>query len=102
MKTFWTGPNGFTDSQHPDGTITITSPTGRSYTSSPLGAQFFPQLATPTGDLQASGRPPPVNDAVRTLKMPRRARTRAAARAARVAYERARRRAHIEGDPPPF
>jgi hypothetical protein len=102
MKTFWTGPNGFTDGQHPDGTITITSPTGRSYTSSPLGAQFFPQLATPTGDLQASGRPPPVNDAVRTLKMPRRARTRAAARAARVAYERARRRAHIEGDPPPF
>ncbi len=102
MKTFWTGPDGFTDRQDPDGTITITSPTGPSYTSSPLGAEFFPQLATPTGDLQTSGRPPPVNDMTRTLKMPRRARTRAAARAARVACERARRRAYIEGDPPPF
>jgi hypothetical protein len=102
MKTFWTGPAGFSDRQHPDGTITLTSPSGLSHSSTPLGARFFPQLATPTGDLQTSERPPPRNDADRTLKMPRRARTRAAARAARVAHERAGRGADIEANPPPF
>jgi hypothetical protein len=102
MKTFWTGPGGFTDGQHPDGTITIVSPTGRRFSSSPFGAEFFPQLGTSTGDVQTCGRPPPSNDGARTLKMPRRARTRAAARTARVAHERARRRAHVEANPPPF
>jgi Domain of unknown function (DUF222) len=102
MKTFWTGPDGFTDRQDPDGTVTITSPSGRSHESTPLGARFFPQLATPTGDVQTSERPPPANGAARRLKMPRRARTRAAARTARIARERALRRAHIEANPPPF
>ncbi|HTI78405.1 MAG TPA: HNH endonuclease signature motif containing protein, partial [Mycobacterium sp.] len=40
LKTFC----GWTDHQQPDGTIVWTSPRGRTYTTTPLGPQFFPQL----------------------------------------------------------
>jgi hypothetical protein len=39
-----------TDKQLPYGTVEFTSPSGRTYTSEPGGSQFFPILATPTGE----------------------------------------------------
>jgi hypothetical protein len=48
IKTFLSGPGGWTDQQLPDGTIVWTSPRGRTYTTPPLGARFFPQLAMAT------------------------------------------------------
>ncbi|WP_318263156.1 HNH endonuclease signature motif containing protein [Mycolicibacterium goodii] len=51
IKTFYTGPNGWTDRQLPDGTIEFTAPTGHTYTTEPQGAALFPILGTPTGEL---------------------------------------------------
>jgi hypothetical protein len=101
LKTFWGGPGGWHDVQHPDGTIEFTSPNGRRYTTTPLGASFFPQLGTPTGDHQPRGAPPPDSPA-KTWAMPLRRRSRAADKAARIAYERAINRARADADPPPF
>ena len=88
MKTFYTGSGGWADKQLPDGTVTWTAPTGRSYTTKPGGSLFFPILATPTGEV-----------AIRTLTtepeqgrgsmMPRRKRTRAQERQDRITAERA-------------
>ena len=96
LKTFC----GWTDLQLPDGSIVWTSPSGRTYTTTPLGAKFFPQLATPTATLALPNSPPPSPH--RGLAMPLRKRTRAQVRAARVEYERALNRARYEADPPPF
>ena len=101
LKTFWGGPGGWHDVQYPDGTIEFTSPSGRRYTTAPLGASFFPQLATPTGDHQPRGAPPPDSPA-KTWAMPLRRRTRAADKAARIAYERAINRAIMNAHAPPF
>ncbi|MFL0278548.1 DUF222 domain-containing protein, partial [Mycobacterium sp. SMC-19] len=35
LKTFWTGRGGWSDRQHPNGTIEWTSPTGHTYTTQP-------------------------------------------------------------------
>ncbi|MGE2737596.1 DUF222 domain-containing protein, partial [Mycolicibacterium vaccae] len=51
LKTFWTGPGGWYDRQHPDGTIEWTSPTGHTYTTKPGSALLFPTLCKPTGML---------------------------------------------------
>lgn len=96
LKTFC----GWTDLQLPDGTIRWTSPRGRTYTTTPAGARFFPQLATPTGKLELPNSPPPNPN--RQLAMPKRKRTRAQDRAYRVERERAQNRARYEADPPPF
>jgi hypothetical protein len=101
LKTFWGGPGGWNDVQYPDGTIEFTSPSGRRYTTTPLGAWFFPRLATPTGDHQPRGAPPPETPA-KTWAMPLRRRTRAADKAAHIAYERAINRADADANPPPF
>jgi hypothetical protein len=101
LKTFWTGPGGWHDIQHPDGTVEFAYPSGRRYRTKPLGALFFPQLATPTGRHVPLGEPPPT-DGPRADRMPRRRRTRAAERAARIAWERGVNRARIEANPPPF
>ena len=42
IKTFHCGPGGWRDQQHPDGTITLTAPSGRTYTTEPGGKLFFP------------------------------------------------------------
>ena len=97
LKTFC----GWTDLQLPDGSIVWTSPSGRTYTTTPTGARFFPQLAIPTGSLVLPNSPPPPNPN-RDLAMPKRKRTRAQDRAYRVEYERALNRARYEADPPPF
>jgi hypothetical protein len=70
------------------------------YTTQPLGAQFFPQLGLPTETLILPNSPPPSPH--RDLAMPKRRRTRTQDRAYRVQYERAQNRARYEADPPPF
>jgi Domain of unknown function (DUF222) len=100
FKTFHAGPAGWTEIQLPDGTIVWTSPRGRTYTTTPTGAGFFPQLAMPTGDLVLPNSPPPSPH--RDLAMPKRKRTRAEDRAYRVEYERGLNRARYAADPPPF
>ena len=116
LKTFWCGDNGWAEQQHPDGTIVFTSPSGRTYTTTPGGALFFPQLATPTETLTpdtlatetlatetlATGAPRATSGPGRTLMMPTRKRTRAAERAARIAWERGLNEARWAADPPPF
>ena len=101
MKTFYTGPGGWSERQLPDGTLILTSPAGRAYTTKPGGALFFPQLALPTGELVLPSTPPPP-DSHRTLMMPTRKRTRAQDRAYRVQWERAINHARYATDPPPF
>lgn len=44
LKTFHGGPGGWQDEQLPDGTIVWTSPTGRTYRTTPVGYDMFPQL----------------------------------------------------------
>jgi hypothetical protein len=44
LKTFHGGPGGWHDDQLADGTIVWTSPTGRTYRSTPPGVDLFPQL----------------------------------------------------------
>ncbi len=100
IKTFHCGPGGWRDRQNADGTITITAPNGRVYTTKPDGNLFFPQLDIPKATLLLKSAPPPSPH--RELAAPKRARTRAQNRAYRIAYERALNRAHYEANPPPF
>jgi hypothetical protein len=44
LKTFHGGPGGWRDEQLPDGTIVWTSPTGRTYRTTPGGLDLFPQM----------------------------------------------------------
>jgi hypothetical protein len=84
VKTFCPG---WADAQGPDGTVTVISPAGRIYKTKPDGARFFPAMAAPTAELAPATAPP--RTAGRGLAMPTRARTRAQARAYRIAHERA-------------
>ena len=87
VKTFYTGPGGWADSQSSDGTVTFTSPSGQLYTTEPFGAVLFPALFTSTGtvDPPVAGSSP---DANRGLAMPTRQRTRDQERLERIARER--------------
>ncbi|MBE1546682.1 hypothetical protein GGC64_000690 [Mycobacterium sp. OAS707] len=96
LKTFC----GWSDRQRPDGSIEWTSPRGRTYTTAPAGARFFPQLATPTEPLSLPNSPPPSPN--RDLAMPKRRRTRTQDRQYRIDYERGLNRARYDADPPPF
>jgi hypothetical protein len=44
LKTFHSGPGGWNDVQLHDGTIIWTSPTGRTYRTTPDGPDLFPQM----------------------------------------------------------
>jgi hypothetical protein len=87
LKTFYTGRGGWADRQLPDGTVIWTAPSGHTYTTTPGGAIFFPQLALPTGELviPTATNTPSEN---RGLMMPRRRQTREQDRRYRVAAER--------------
>ena len=100
MKTFYTGADGWTVLQQPDGTIVFTTPTGRVHTTKPFGAMLFPQLAILTGELVLPEQPPPGPN--RGLAMPKRKGTRAQARAYRIQRERTINAARQANDPPPF
>lgn len=85
VKTFW----GWRDTQLPDGTLILTSPSGQVYVTTPGSALLFPSLCLATGAISAAeADPPPDYCADRTAMMPRRRRTRAQNRAARIATER--------------
>lgn len=100
LKTFLCGENGWREQQFTDGTIVWTSPSGRTYTTMPGGALFFPTLAEPTGPVPATIGDFPLGG--RTLMMPTRKRTRAAERMARINWERGINQARMNADPPPF
>ena len=114
LKTFYTGLGGWTDRQLPDGTVIFTAPSGKVYTTKPGGSLFFPQLATPTGQLVIPDANGPASTH-RGLMMPRRKTTRAQARAYRIALERGHNAGRIarkqlllaeriarDDEPPPF
>jgi Domain of unknown function (DUF222) len=44
LKTFHSGPGGWNDEQLPDGTIVWTSPTGRTYRTTPDGPELFAEM----------------------------------------------------------
>lgn len=89
LKTFYAGVAGWLDLQLPDGTVVWTSPTGHIYRTEPTGGVFFESLSQPT----------PM--ALRGLKMPRRKRTRAAERHARIMAERRINEERFAAQPPP-
>jgi hypothetical protein len=91
-----------------------TAPTGRTYTTKPDGALFFPILATPTGEVAIRKLATEPAEG-RGLMMPRRTRTRAeelqdritaerAINEARIAEERRQYEAWLAAtyEPPPF
>ena len=81
LKTFC---EGWTEHQSPDGTLTITTPTGHTYTTTPFSTLLFPSWTTTTDPptRPEPTRPTPPPNPGRALKMPRRPRTRAQNRAA--------------------
>ncbi len=98
LKTFW---NAWRDRQHPDGTITWTTPTGRTYTTRPGSRLLLPTWNTTTATLAPpTEQPPPAIG----IMMPTRRKTRAAQRIYRITRERALNDARVtERDkPPPF
>ena len=84
MKTFW----GWHDRQLADGTLILTSPAGDTYVTTPGSALLFPALCAPTAAIAPPAPAPADYCAERTAMMPRRRRTRAQDRAARIATER--------------
>ncbi|MCV7408698.1 hypothetical protein AWC05_08140 [Mycobacterium florentinum] len=109
VKTFW----GWRDKQLPDGTLILTSPGGQTHVTTPGSALLFPSLCLATGALAAPEADLPQDYCGdRTAMMPRRRRTRAQNRAARIATERRQnheaRTAHrkpsrtCDPEPPPF
>jgi hypothetical protein len=85
VKTFW----GWHDQQLPDGTLILTSPGGQTHATTPGSALLFPSLCVATGGMPAPEAVLPQDYCgVRTAMMPRRRRTRAQDRAARITAER--------------
>ncbi|HSS22861.1 MAG TPA: HNH endonuclease signature motif containing protein [Mycobacterium sp.] len=85
VKTFW----GWRDQQLPDGTLILTSPSGRTYVTTPGSALLFPSLCLSTGGVPAPEADLPLEYCGdRTAMMPKRRRTRAQNRAHRTATER--------------
>jgi hypothetical protein len=101
LKTFYCGIAGWSEQQLPDGTLILTTPNGRTATTKPAGALFFPQLGAATGELIIPNATSPP-DPSRGLCMPTRQRTRAQDRASRIQWERGINAARYAADPPPF
>jgi hypothetical protein len=104
LKTFWTGPTGWTDHQLSDGTIVWISPTGHRYTRPPGAKLHFPHWDTttplPPGTLTPEAAA--TGAAKRGPTMPTRKTTRAHQTAQRRHAERQRNQHAIDEDPPPF
>ena len=88
LKTFWGGTGGWTDVQHPDGTVVWTSPAGRTYPTQPGSRLFFPRWDVRTDPLPGS-RIIAEGSPSRGLMMPTRRRTRRADRAQHIKAQRA-------------
>lgn len=86
LKTFWSGPAGWRDTQLPDGTVVWTSPSGHVYRTAPGSALLIPALTVPTQPVEPA-RPQQVSPD-RGLMMPLRRRTRRADRHHRIMSER--------------
>lgn len=107
IKTFLPG---WTDTQHPDGTLTITDAAGISYATKPFSTLLFPNWNTTTPQPPAlkPHTPAPPDQHRRNLKMPTRRNTRADNRAAYITRERhlnnleRTRPTPPDHDPPPF
>jgi Domain of unknown function (DUF222) len=101
LKTFWSS-DGWADEQHPDGTITITTPTGLTYTTKPVTALYFPGWNTTTSTSPPTGKPPPAH--ALGLTMPKRKHTRTQNRDHRIKAEREHNAAHLaeNAEPTPF
>jgi hypothetical protein len=89
IKTFY-ARFGWSDRQHPDGTVVVTTPTGHSYETQPHGGAMFPALAEPTGDL--GDLTVPEESPHRGVMMPTRRQTREQDRRDRISKEREERR----------
>ena len=101
VKTFYSGPDGWTEHQSADGTVTFIAPTGHRYMTQPAGALLYPALSTPTvtPDTPADNGPPAAN---RGRAMPTRKRSRDEDRRARIVRERAvRAELNAAAQPPP-
>jgi hypothetical protein len=89
IKTFYSGPGGWTDQQMPDGTIILTTPTGHTYLTQAHGAAMFPTLAQSTGELPLPTLDEP--SPYRGVMMPKRKQTREQDRRDRINAERRQR-----------
>lgn len=100
LKTF---RDGWSETQLPDGTLILTTPTGRRYTTLPTSRLLFPNVDTTSAPVErGSRRKAAAGD--RMQKMPQRKRSRAKDRAYRIAAERALNDAYVaeRNKPPPF
>ncbi|CAJ1495973.1 HNH endonuclease signature motif containing protein [[Mycobacterium] holstebronense] len=97
LKTFWTGRRGWSDRQHPNGTIEWTSPTGHTYTTQPGSRLLFPSLCLPTTAPPARA---PSSSSDRSLMMPTRKNTRSQDRLRCIEAERAYNLAQRDSPPP--
>ncbi|ANW63037.1 hypothetical protein BCA37_04905 [Mycobacterium sp. djl-10] len=99
-KTFWTG---WTDSQAPDGTITITTPTGQTYTSKPASRLYFPTINTTSAPITTPPPTPTPPGKINHIPTYRK-RNHAKQRAYRINAERKLNDTHVAewNRPPPF
>ncbi|MHA0285272.1 DUF222 domain-containing protein [Mycobacterium sp. C3-094] len=102
LKTFW---DGWTEQQTPDGRLHLISPTGHTYTTTPLSTLLFPSWNTRTGPPPATTNTTQRPTRGRHLKMPTRHRSRTQNHTAYIRRERAlnhreRTREHSETGPP--
>ena len=110
LKTFWTGPTGWTDQQLADGTVVWISPTGHRYTRPPGSRLYFPHWNTttplPEGHTRTRTATASPNadhlGAMRGLTMPTRKTNRGWQRALRLHNERQRNQRAIDEDVPPY
>ncbi len=98
-KTFWAG---WSDVQHPDGTVIWTTPTGRTYTTRPGSALLFPTITTASAPIDLPAQEPTSDDKINTMPG-RRKRNRAKHIAYRIKAERTLNDAYVaERNTPPF
>lgn len=99
-KTFWAG---WSEVQHPDGTIIWTTPAGHTYTTRPGSALLFPTVNTTSAPVDLPAQPPTSPSKIRTMPT-RRQRNRAKTIRYRIKAERALNDAYVaeRNKPPPF
>jgi hypothetical protein len=88
IKTHWSSDGGWSDRQLPDGSVEVTTPAGKTYTTKPSASLLFPQWNITTTEAPPTGKPPRPPDHT-GLAVPKRKRTRAQKHAYRIKAERA-------------